>query len=182
PKQLKLARDKMIEQGLSRVTINHRVQKIVRCFKWGVSEEFVKPEILHALKSVDGLRAGRSEARESEKVRPVPVEHIEAIRPHMNPVPMAVVDLLLLTGARVGEITSMRTCDLDMSSDQWIFTPESHKTDYTGRRRYIALGRKGMAIVREYLKPDDPAAYIFQPKEAMAIRKELLRQNRKSKV
>jgi integrase len=135
-----------------------------------------------AIKSVDGLRAGRSAAREGKKVKPVPVEQIEAIRPFMNSVPMAVIDLLLLTGARVGEITSMRTCDVDVSEEPWVFTPESHKTNYTGRKREIMLGQKAMSIVKEYLRPDEPAAYLFQPKDAERIRRVNMRANRKTPV
>jgi len=182
PKELKLVSEQMIKDGLARSTINQRISKIVRCFKWGVAEAVVKPETLMALRAVDGLRAGRSAAREPKRVQPVPVEHIEAIRPHVNAVPMAVIDLLLLTGARVGEITIMRTCDIDTSNDIWEYKPESHKTAYSGRDRIIFLGSKAIEIVRPYLNPDEPTEHLFQPKHAEAIRLKMLRENRKTKV
>jgi len=44
PKSLKAVRHAMVEQGLARKTINQRVGKIVRLFKWAVEEELVPPE------------------------------------------------------------------------------------------------------------------------------------------
>jgi hypothetical protein len=38
PKSLALFRQKLIDAGLSLGVINHRVNRIKRCFKWGVSE------------------------------------------------------------------------------------------------------------------------------------------------
>ena len=48
----------MIEAGWRRKSINQQVNRIRRAFRWGVSQELVKPEILASLESVSGLRAG----------------------------------------------------------------------------------------------------------------------------
>ena len=65
PKKLMAVRDKMIELGWWRITVNQQVGRIRRCFKWGVQHELVPAEVLIALQTVPGLRAGRSEAKES---------------------------------------------------------------------------------------------------------------------
>src|SRR5262249_29452015 len=72
PRPLKAVREKMIEDGMCRNVINSNVNRIRRIFKWGAANELVSPGVLQALQAVDGLRAGRSGARESEPVKPVP--------------------------------------------------------------------------------------------------------------
>jgi hypothetical protein len=84
PLKLKAVRQAMIDAGLSRTTINQRVRRIVRVFKWAASEELVPAAVYQALKTVSGLPKGRSEARESEPVKPVPDALVEAIRPRVG--------------------------------------------------------------------------------------------------
>jgi hypothetical protein len=52
----------MLENGLSRCFINKAVGRILRCFKWAVENEMVKPDVYHGLMAGSGLRTGRSEA------------------------------------------------------------------------------------------------------------------------
>ena len=113
----------MIDAGLARTTINQRVGRIVRLFKWAASEELVPAGVYQALKAVSGLPKGRSEARETEPVRPVPDDVVEAIRPHVARQVWAMVELQRLTGMRPGEVVIMRTCDLDTSGEVWVYTP-----------------------------------------------------------
>ena len=77
-------------------------------FKWGVANELIPASVHHALLAVGGLRLGRCQARESEPVRPVPVEHVNAVLPHVSPQVAAMVRLQLLTGMRPGEVVVMR--------------------------------------------------------------------------
>lgn len=50
---------------LSRGVVNMRVKRIRRMFKWAVENEFVSPTVLHGLQAVEGLKRGRSDARET---------------------------------------------------------------------------------------------------------------------
>ena len=52
-------------------------------FKWGVSQELIPAHILEALRTVDGLKRGRSDATEPEPVGPVPADYVDAIREHV---------------------------------------------------------------------------------------------------
>lgn len=54
PKALKVVREDMINQGLSRGLINASVSCIKRMFAWAVSEEPVPPSIHHAMQAVEG--------------------------------------------------------------------------------------------------------------------------------
>src|SRR5262249_17952586 len=71
PLALKAVRQSMIEAGLCRNVINQRIGKIVRLFKWAVSVELIPVSVHDALRTVSGLRKGRSEARETEPVKAV---------------------------------------------------------------------------------------------------------------
>ena len=124
PLALKAVRDEMIRAGNCRTEINRRVGRIVRMFKWGVSEELVPPGVYEALRTVAGLRKGRSAAKEKPPVKPVPDADVEAIRPHVSRQVWAMVELQRLTGMRPGEVVLMRTGDLDMAGDVWVYTSD----------------------------------------------------------
>src|ERR1019366_1179540 len=81
PLALKTVRQAMIDTGLCRTTINHRVGRIKRMFKWAVENELIQTSVFHGLQAVGGLKAGRSGARESEPVRPVPEAFVKAVLP-----------------------------------------------------------------------------------------------------
>jgi integrase len=164
PRALKAVRQKMIESGLCRNEVNKWVAKIVRAFKWAVEEELVPPSIHHGLKAVAGLRRGRSPARESEPVKPVPDAHVDATLPRLSAQIRAMVELQRLTGMRPGEGCIMRTGDLDRSGTIWVYRPSEHKTEHHGKDRRIFLGPQAQAVVRPWLRAN-PSEYLFQPKE-----------------
>ncbi len=62
----------------SRMHTNRQVNRIRRMFKWGVSQEVVSAAVLTGLQALEPLRAGKTLARETEPVAPVPVEHVYA--------------------------------------------------------------------------------------------------------
>ena len=166
PAALKAIRASLIEAGLSRTTINQRVGKIVRLFRWAVENELVPPSSHHALKAVAGLRWGRSIASEPKPVRPVSDATVDAIRPHCTPQVWAMVELQRLTGARSGEIVTIRTRDVDRTGDVWVYRPRQHKTEHHGHHREIMLGPKAQAILTPWLQAD-PDAFLFRPRDAM---------------
>jgi hypothetical protein len=87
PQALKAVRKHMInEQKLCRNVVNHRISRIKRVFKWAVAEELAPPSTFHGLEALAGLRFGRTEARETEPVKPVDDQHVDATLPFV-PVP-----------------------------------------------------------------------------------------------
>ncbi|MCK6458104.1 MAG: site-specific integrase [Phycisphaerae bacterium] len=177
PKALRTIRQKMIDAGLCRRNINCRVGRIKRVFKWAASEELIPGEAYHALLSVDGLRRGRSEARESKPVRPVPQEHVDAIGPFVSRQVWAMIQLQLFTAARAGEIATMRPVDIDMSGRIWVFTLAQHKTAHHGHERKVYIGPRGQEILRPFLQRRLDA-YCFSPVEAEAERRAALHARR----
>ena len=79
PLALQAVRQAMIEKRWSRKNINRAVSRVVRMFRWASQNELVPPALYHGLKSVEGLKAGRSDAKETEPVKPVPQAYVDAV-------------------------------------------------------------------------------------------------------
>ena len=127
PLKLEAVRGAMIKKGWSRKNINTQISRVRMIFSFGVRKECVNVSVLEALKTVRGLARGRSAARETEKIKPVPVSYIEAVMPWVSRQVWAMIQLQLHTAARPGEICMMRLCDIDMSADIWVYTPDHCK-------------------------------------------------------
>ena len=110
---------------------------MARVFGWGVENELIPPSVHHGLKAVSSLKKGRSEARESEPVKPVLESFVEAVQPFVSRQVWAMIQLQRLTGMRPGEVCRIRTIDLDTSGKVWSYLPESHKSEHHGRSRVI---------------------------------------------
>jgi integrase len=156
----------MVDAGNCRNVVNKRTSRIVRIFKWAVSELMVPPSVHYGLQAVSGLRRGRADVRESEPIKPVPDAFVDAVLPHVSRQIRAMIELQRLTGMRPGEVCMMRTIDIDTTGRVWCYVPESHKTEHHGRSRTIAIGPRAQEILRHWLRPE-LTAYLFQPREAM---------------
>ena len=104
PLALKAVRQRMIDKGWSRRTINQSIGRIRRCFKWAVENELVRPDMYHGLMAVSGLRKGRSEAREPDPVQPVDDATVQATLPHLTPVVADMIRLQRITGCRPQDV------------------------------------------------------------------------------
>jgi len=179
PRAFKAVRQQMILARLSRKTVNEYSARIKRCFRWGTEQELVPPSIFHGLQAVPGLKRGRSDARETERVRPVPQALIETVLPHLAPQVAAMVRFQLFTGCRPGEACSIRGCDIEMTGRVWIYRPHEHKTEHHGSVREIFIGPKAQEVIRPWLRTELEAP-LFQPREAEAVRNVERRQQRVS--
>lgn len=120
PKRLKAVREAMIAKGWTRRHVNKQVGRVRRIFKWGVSEELVPPSVFHGLQTVEPLRKGRSEARETKPVRPVPDDVVDATLPYLSPVVRAMVQVQRFSACRPGEVCRMKGAEIDRSGDVWL--------------------------------------------------------------
>ena len=179
PRSFKTVRQMMIDAGLSRGTVNAYMNRIRRCFRWGVEQELAPPAVFQSLQAVAGLKRGRSEARERGPVKPVPYALVDSVLPHVAPQVAAMIQFQLLTGCRPGEVCILRGCEIDRTGHVWIFRPSRHKTEHHDAHRVIFIGPKAQALIRPWLRTE-LEAYLFQPSEAEAIRNAKRRQERKS--
>lgn len=180
PLALRAVRDAMIRSGLAYTTINARINRVRRAFRWASSVELIPGSINHDLETVEPLRRGRSRARVPKEVQAVPIGDVERTLEFL-PRPVAgMVRLQLLTGCRVGEVMAMRGCDITPGEPNWIYRPAQHKNAWRGQDRVIFLGPRAQAIVKEFLKPDT-TAYLFDPRDAVAAHHAGRSNRRKSK-
>jgi integrase len=128
PPALQAVREEFVQAGLCRRTVNARTQRVVRFFAWCVANERIPGTVLHALKALPGLRAGRTPAPERPPVRPAPAAYVEAALRHVSPPVKAILELMRLTGMRPCETCQMRTCYSYKSDRVWIYRPGLHKT------------------------------------------------------
>lgn len=173
PKDLELVRQAMIEDKLGRKTINGRVGRIKRIFRWGTREGLLPSGAYHALTTVEGLKRNRSAAKETGPVTTVPEKDVQATLTHLHPHVRAMAQIQELAGMRPQDIRNLRTCDVETTGEVWVYIPWTHKTEHHGHVRRIAIGPRAQAILKPFLKPADPEAYVFSPRDAvLAIRAE----------
>ena len=182
PLRLQSMRALLVEQGRPRVTCNRIVKAVRRLFRWAAGQELIPASVSDALATVEPLRANRTTAPELPPVRPVPDDVLEATIAHLPKVVADMARLHRLTGARPGELCSMRPCDIDRSDTEvWAYRPVTHKTAWRGEDRVIHIGPKAQAILEPYLqRPTD--AFCFSPRESEVARHREQRACRKSPV
>lgn len=168
PLQLKAIREKLIGQKLSRSTINSRIRKIMRAFRWAAGEGLIPASVPQSLSMVDGLRRGRSDAEESPPVRPVELATVEATITHLSPTVASMVRLQLCTGCRPGEVVKLRASDIDKTTgDVWQARLSDHKTAHHGHERVLYLGPAARSILTPLLEKSGDG-YLFSPVTAEA--------------
>jgi integrase len=166
---------------VSRGVVNQRIGRVKRAFRWAAENEIVPPAVYQGLVAVRGLERGRTTARETEPVRPVSAAVVADTLPFLNRQVAAMVRVQLLTGARPGEVCSMRACDIDMAGIVWLYRPAQHKTRHKGKERIVAIGPQAQEVIKPFLRPDTQAP-LFSAREAMEELRAQKRRNRKSKV
>lgn len=169
PLALKTVRKSLVESGIGRSYVNDQVGRAKRMFRWGVEAELIPPSVHEALGAVAGLRRGRTDAGEGERVRPVPNEFLEAIRPYVSRQVWGIIQLQDLTGMRPGEVVQMRGCDLDMTGAVWLYRPATHKTEHHGHERIVEIGPRAQDVIHRFLKPS-LESFLFSPADAVAER------------
>jgi integrase len=189
PKALATVRNEMVRADWCRTLVNRRAGRVVRAFKWGVAQELVPVTVFEALRTVPGLQKGRTAARESDPVKPVPAAHVAATLPRLNRHVRAMVELQQLTGARPGEICALTLTQVDRTAEPWVYAPVSHKGSWRGKPRSIPFGPRTRALLVAFLAVEpggidafDPSAPVFSPARERAERSIRLRAARKSKV
>jgi len=109
PLQLKAVREVMVGKGWSRRHCNKQVTRIRRMFRWACENNIVRPEVWHGLQAVAGLRWGRTAARETGPIKPVPDAIVDTTLPYLTPTLQAMVQLQRVTGMRPAEVCIIRT-------------------------------------------------------------------------
>ncbi len=175
--QFKAVRQQLISEELSRSYCNETMGRLVRVFRWASGEELVPPSIGHVLRDIEPLQRGRSKARETDPILPVPDEVVEKTISHLPSVVADKVKLQRLVGCRPGEVCTFTPSLVDRTKDVWEITLKDHKTAWRGKERVIYVGPKAQSILAPYLlrATDEPC---FQPQESERKRREKLHEER----
>jgi integrase len=178
---LEAVRGQMIRFGLCRNRINKDVARIKRMFKWAGAKKLISSSVWSDLQTLEGLRAGRTAAKETLPVLPVARSVVEATLSHLSPVVADMVSLQLETGMRPGEVVIMRAIDINLTGPIWLYYPCKHKNQHRGLERVVPIGPKAQEIVRRRLKTD-MEAYLFSPRDSIAMFRARQRRDRKTPV
>ncbi len=164
PLAAKAVREEMIRRDYSRGFANRCMGRLKRLLRWGVENELVPATVYHGVKEVAGLRAGRTGARETPGRHPVSQEHIDAVCKVVRQKTRDLIDLMLLTAARPGELLSLTTGMIDRTGQTWFARLTNHKTTHQGKERVLYFGPGAQLILRRYLKPHAPAVRLWSQK------------------
>lgn len=150
----------------ARSTINARVDRVRRCFRWCASEELIPAEISTALTTVPSIPKGRGMARETAEIQPVPASVVSLTLPFLSPTVSAMVRVQYLCGMRPQDVCGMTTGQVDRSSQIWIYRPERHKGSHRGAVLTKAIPPAAQTILLPFLRAnaDEP---LFSPLDTM---------------
>jgi integrase len=161
-------RDQMLADGkyprdgkrLTVRTVNGRLTIIKQAFKWAREKSLVDKATIADVLAVSPLKVGRCEARETDDVRPVSREIVDATLKVCGQGLRDMVELQWLTGMRPGEVCHMRPGDVDRKGEVWVYTPHTHKTEHKEKSRRIAIGPQAQTVLAKYMMRA-PASYCF---------------------
>lgn len=163
PLSLEAVRDKLIKAGSSRRYINQNIGRIRRMVRWGVARQLVDVTVYQSLQTLDGLKKGKTTARETSPVLPVSDDVVAQTIEQCSPVIADMIRFQQATGCRPGELFVMKPRDIDRAGDVWAYRPESHKMEHKGRERVIHIGPRGQTILAKYLLRSEDS-YCFSRK------------------
>lgn len=166
PRDLKTLQSVWVKTGIARSTVNRYVSIVKRLVKWAASEGHIPADTYLALTTVEGLRKGRTAAPDFPAVSVVSQGHIDAVRPHVSAEVWAMIQLQLHSGARSGEVVSLRVKDIDRSDTPWIARILEHKTAYRGEARTLYFNADARATLAPFLFGKAPEDYLFSPATA----------------
>jgi integrase len=137
-------------------------------FRWAESKEMVPKGTFHNLSTLEPLKAGRTLAPETARVRPVCWQDVTSTVQHLSPQVAAMVLLQWESAMRPGEVVRMRACDIDRTDrGMWIYEPEQHKNKHRGKERPIPLFARSQGHLRPFLEDieiaKDSTRFLFAP-------------------
>ena len=161
-------RDALIRSGVSRRTVNDRLNRVKYMIGWALDEALIPATVKAELTQVKAVKRGRSAAPEHAPVRPVDDTTIAATVGHMMPNTADMVRVHRLTGMRPCELCAMRWSNIDTTRTPWVYRvpPEANKNSWRGnlgQPRAICIGPKAREILERHRDGDIP----FSPVKAM---------------
>lgn len=170
PLKLKEYQKQLATPERRRTYVNATIGKIRRAFAWAVSEELIPSSVLEGLKTVAGIRAGQSKAKESPAREAVPWGHVEPILKHLPPLVRAMTLLQWYVGPRSKSICLSTREQFDTSGELWTWRPR-HKTESMGKEVVLPIGKRCQAVLLPFIETAKPGQPIFDPRTLRSNRR-----------
>jgi integrase len=161
-------------------TIRDYTNRVLQCFRFAVEKGHYPGEMLERLRAVRNVRRGESMGKRSKKRVPVPLDHVEAVMPHLDrrdavrAMMETMIRVQLFVGCRPIEICVMRPVDIDRSKAEWMYTVPAawHKLDHFGRDQVYWIGPRAQALLLPYLEGIGPEEPLFHlPTKTTAVKR-----------
>ena len=179
----------MVEAVLSRKTINDRINRIRRVFRWATKppNRWIDSAVLADLSLVDPLAKGRSAAPDNPPVQPVSWDTVSAtIAAAAADLELATaIELQWHTGMRPGELVRMERQELTRQGDLTIYRPAEHKTQHYEVDRVITIGQLGRSVLDAWLRrlpPPPERPRVFRWSKTDYYRQAIHRLNQREKL
>lgn len=160
PLRLRTVRDSMVAEGWSRGTINKHISRVRTMFRFAASLEMISSTVVTALEVLPPLAVGESSAPDYEPRHAVPDADLTAVRRVLDEYNCDLFDLMLLTGARPGELLSLTGGMFEKNGDVWRADLRHHKTAKRGKLRVLFFNLSSQDILLRHWK-SDPDAKLF---------------------
>jgi integrase len=123
-------------------------------FQWGVGEELVPVNVYQAIREVKPLRAGEFDIPEGKEVQPVPLELVRATLPFLSPEVAGIVELMMYTVSRPGEIAKITAEMIDKNGPEgaWVYWLGKHKMAWRGKKRFLVFGKEAQVVLKRHWK------------------------------
>lgn len=152
PSDLRHVQARLVKLGRARTYINRTQQRILRFVAWAVSMEYVGPDVLRGLETVDRIPAGEHGVKHTERIESVKDRDLERVRSCASWLLRQAMRVQELAGMRPGELIGMRVCDIHRVEHEgeilWEYRPRRHKTAHRGFSRLITLPLEAQEIIR----------------------------------
>ncbi|MGD9690902.1 MAG: tyrosine-type recombinase/integrase [Phycisphaerales bacterium] len=155
--------DQLAAEQLTRSYINACLARLRRVVRWAVDLDYLPASIDSELRCVRPLPAHRSAAREPQPVQAAPLDHVRQVLPFLPRLARDVVQLLMLTGARVGELLDAPNSALHVDRAGARLILAQHKNAHRNRSRVIPLNAAALAIIERHARPLCPIDPILAP-------------------
>ncbi|MCC7395716.1 MAG: site-specific integrase [Planctomycetes bacterium] len=174
------------DKGRTRPGINRLVACALLVLKWGRARGLVPKVVWADVSTIEPLKRGEVGDRpdHGKPRRAVTNEEANKVAAHASRQVGAMIRLQSMLGMRPSEVCAMRWADIDKApipgdrTKCWTYTVPAGKTSHHGHVTRFLLPLAAQKILNEF--PAAANAYIFSPASAMAERRELLREARKS--
>ncbi len=133
-------------------------------FRWAAQREYIQPDQLVSINTIQGEEKGRSKAKPARDVDAVPDDHVILTLPHLPETVADMVRLQRFTGMRPQEVCDIKFGDIQTINGDIYFYPKHHKTIHKGKIRAVPLNANVLSLLNNYKGTADE--FIFSPKKS----------------